>query len=116
VSITVRTFLIVAPLLFASVASAEELCPKYGDCVPSDAFACTDIARSSFITRVCFDAAKRYMIVRLNATDYHYCEIGQSVVSAFLAAKSMGSFYNKNIKSNGEDGPFDCRTHSVPSY
>ncbi|WP_197521027.1 hypothetical protein [Bradyrhizobium icense] len=33
-----------------------------------------------------------------------------------MAAPSMGQFYNANIKGSGKDGPFDCRTHRVPSY
>jgi hypothetical protein len=29
---------------------------------------------------------------------------------AFVAAPSMGQFYNQKIKGTGSDGPFDCRT------
>ena len=25
-------------------------------------------------------------------------------------------FYNTNIKGTGKNGPFDCRTHKVPTY
>jgi hypothetical protein len=35
---------------------------------------------------------------------------------AFLAAPSMGQYYNVNIKGSGSDGPFDCRTHLAPKY
>ncbi|WP_461352239.1 KTSC domain-containing protein [Bradyrhizobium sp. USDA 4454] len=35
---------------------------------------------------------------------------------AFLAAPSMGRYYNATIKGSGSDGPFDCRTHRVPKY
>ena len=37
-------------------------------------FACTTVERSSFIRRVCYDAANSYMIVLLNQTYYHYCD------------------------------------------
>ncbi|MGO7836906.1 KTSC domain-containing protein [Rhizobium johnstonii] len=98
------------------MAGAEQLCPKYGRCIPADSFRCQIVSRSSLVTRVCYDEAKHYMIVRLKQADYHYCEVGPEIVQQFLAADSMGSFYNQNIKSGPTDGPFDCRTHSVPSY
>jgi KTSC domain len=69
------------------------------------------IARSSFIQRVCYDASNSYMLINLNGTWYHYCEIGPGMVSSLLAAESMGRFYNVSIKGN-----FDCWTHRVPDY
>lgn len=89
---------------------------KYRGTVDLKTFACNDISRSSFITRVCYDRAKQYMIVRLHATYYHYCELPPKTLSAFLDAPSMGTFYNQQIKGTGRDGPFDCRTHAVPEY
>jgi hypothetical protein len=89
---------------------------KYRGSVDLKTFACNDISRSSFITRVCYDRAKQYMIIRLNTTYYHYCELSPATLSAFLEAPSMGTFYNQRIKGTGRDGPFDCRTHSVPEY
>ncbi|TFW54422.1 KTSC domain-containing protein [Bradyrhizobium sp. MOS001] len=38
------------------------------------------------------------------------------IVDAWLAADSMGRYYNANIKGTGKDGPYDCRTHKVPQY
>ncbi|WP_409411049.1 hypothetical protein [Bradyrhizobium jicamae] len=38
------------------------------------------------------------------------------MLDAFIAAPSMGQFYNLSIKETGSDGPFDCRTHRVPQY
>lgn len=87
--------------------SDEQLCPKYGACVPASAFECQDITRSSLIQRVCYSAEKQYMIVKLGdkGTDYHYCSIPADVVAAFLAAESMGRFYNQNIKSGKPTAP-----------
>lgn len=39
-----------------------------------------------------------------------------AVYDAFLAADSMGRYYNANIKGTGKDGPYDCRTHRKPKY
>jgi hypothetical protein len=97
-------------------AYASELCPKYGDCVPRAAFECSDVDRSSLVTRVCYSAAKSYMIVRLKQTDYHYCEIDAETVRRFLAAASMGRFYNAEIKDSGTGGRFSCRERPQPKF
>ena len=51
------------------------------------------------------------MIVLLNQTYYHYCDIDSVTVDAFEAAESMGRYFNASIK-----GHFDCLTGRVPSY
>jgi hypothetical protein len=56
------------------------------------------------------------MLIKLNETYYHYCELPAAVLEQFMAAQSMGQFYNQNIKGWGSDGPFDCRTHRFPNY
>jgi hypothetical protein len=104
--------------LLVSVSSGRtaELCPKYGNCVPAEHFECTEIARSSVVTRVCYNEASSYMIIRLKRTDYHYCAIDAGTVAALVAADSMGRFYNQNIKSNANGGKFDCRNNPVPVF
>lgn len=103
-------------VLAVSPASAEELCPKYGKCVPADQFACQEVDRSSVVTRVCYNEAKAYMIIRLKKTDYHYCDVDPATVSDLLTSQSIGRFYNKHIKGSATDGRFDCRTHPVPTF
>lgn len=73
-------------------------------------FDCKDITRSSFIDRVCYDSADAYMIVSLNGTYYHYCDIDNDTVEAFEIAPSMGHFYDVSIR-----GHFDCRIGHVPA-
>ena len=70
----------------------------------------------SFVQRVCYDADQQYMIVMLNDTYYHYCEIDDQTVDALINASSVGEYFNQHIKGDGSDGPFDCRTHRVPTY
>lgn len=91
-------------------AKSQELCPKYGSCVPESQFECHDIDRSSLVTRVCYDATEKYMIIRLKSTYYHYCRIDPATVSALLNADSMGSFYRDNIKDSATGGKFSCRS------
>ena len=74
-------------------------------------FQCDSINRSSLVTRVCYDRKEQYMVIGLQGTYYHYCEIDAGTVSALRGAESMGRFYNSNIK-----GRFDCRTNRVPTY
>ena len=97
-------------LTWAAECSAESVDVKYRGAVTLDRFSCSSIERSSFIRRVCYDGPDAYMIVKLNDTYYHYCDIDKATVDSFLGADSMGRFYNASIK-----GRFDCRTDHVPS-
>ena len=103
--------IVVAFSVCPSLARAESVHVKYRGEVDLKPFDCTDIARSSFIRRVCYDGRNEYMLISLNGTFYHYCEIDPGTVSSLLTAPSMGRFYNANIK-----GDFDCRVHRVPGY
>jgi hypothetical protein len=94
-----------------SVARAEVVQVKYRGLVDLAPFKCETITRSSFIQRVCYDEAKRYMLINLNGTWYHYCGIDGRTVASLNAAPSMGQYYNANIK-----GRFDCRVTPPPTY
>ena len=102
--------------LIAASARAETVDVKYRGIVDLKPFVCTDITRSSFIQRVCYDKAQSYMLIDLRGTYYHYCELPAAILEAFMAAPSMGQFFNQNIKGSGSDGPYDCRTHRIPTY
>lgn len=109
-------FALITSLTTATWASAETIDVKYYGRLDLAPLACTDITRSSFINRACYDKAKRFMVVQLKNTYYPYCEMPAATYQAFLDAPSMGKFYNANIRGTGQDGPFDCRTHPVPKY
>jgi hypothetical protein len=93
----------------AGECKSETVDVKYRGPVDLAPFKCVAIDRSSFIRRVCYNAANSYMIVLLNETYYHYCDIDKATVDAFNAADSMGRFFNASIKDH-----FDCRTGPVP--
>jgi hypothetical protein len=95
---------------------AETIDVKYYGTLDLATFVCTDITRSSFINRACYDKAKQFMVVALRSVYYPYCEMPPTTFDAFLAAPSMGQYYNTNIKGTGTEGPFDCRTHRAPKY
>lgn len=101
--------------LLATSAHAETVDVKYRGPVDLKPFTCQD-TKSSFVNRVCYDEKNQYMVILLKETYYHYCEIPKSTVDALLSADSKGLYYNANIKGTGKNGPYDCRTHKVPSY
>lgn len=101
--------------ILSATAQAETVNVKYRGLVDLKPFTCTN-TESSFVNRVCYDKANSYMLILLNNTWYHYCEIDAVTVASLISAGSVGRFYNANIKGTGKDGPFDCRTHKVPTY
>ena len=98
-------------LAFSGVTNAETVNVKYRGIVDLKPFKCESISRSSLVNRVCYDSHERYMIINLQGTYYHYCEIDAGTVSQLLQAQSMGRYFNQSIK-----GRFDCRTNRVPAY
>jgi hypothetical protein len=103
-------------LLIVTPVNSETVDVRYRGVVDLRPFACTDTPRSSFIQRVCYDKAQSYMIISLRGTYYHYCELPPVTFDGLMGASSMGQFFNQNIKGTGSDGPYDCRTHRVPTY
>lgn len=100
----------------ATSAQSETVDVKYYGRLDLAPLACTNIARSSFINRTCYDKDKRFMVIQLKSVYYPYCEMPSAIYDAFVAAPSMGRYYNANIKGTGQHGPFDCRTHPAPKY
>lgn len=70
-----------------------------------------DTSKSSWIEEARYDKDERYMIINLQGTNYHYCDVPKSTWESFQNADSFGSDYNSYIKGN-----FDCRDYDVPNY
>ena len=103
--------IIIALLLVGAYRSRSEFVQvKYRGEVNLARFGCTDIDRSRFVRRICYEDGNSYMLINLNGTYYHYCEVDGETVAGLLHAESVGGFFNVNIK-----GRFDCRTHHVPN-
>ena len=92
-------------------ANAETVDVKYRGLVDLAPFTCETVTRSSLVQRVCYDPREQYMIINLQGTYYHYCEIDAGTVDQLRTAPSMGRYYSAVIKGN-----FDCRTRRVPAY
>lgn len=108
-------FIILAALVLAGQAArAETVQVKYHGPVSLDAFACEDVKEGSDVSRVCYDARERYMVIRLRTTYYHYCEVDAATVKGLQRAGSKRQFFESRIRGSGAGGPFDCRTHPIP--
>src|SRR3978361_897090 len=103
--------LVTSTVAGSSWAAAETIDVKYYGKLDLAPFACTDVTRSSVVNRACYDKAHQFMVVQLRSVFAPEWEMPPATFAAFLAAPSMGHYYNTTIKGSGSDGPFDCRTH-----
>src|SRR6478609_10595451 len=94
------TLVITTALADGTWAAAETIDVKYYGKLDLAPFACTDVSRSSFINRACYDKSQQFMVVQLRSVYYPYCEMPAPTFEAFLTAPSMGKYYNANIKGS----------------
>lgn len=97
--------------LAATGVAAETVDVKYRGPVDLRPFSCEAVSRSSLVERLCYDAAQRYVVVKLTGTYYQYCNVPAEVVSDWKRSPSMGKYFNANLK-----GRFDCRVTPPPAY
>ncbi len=90
---------------------AETVNVKYRGDVDLAPFSCEWVSRSSVVNRLCYDSKEQYVIVKLKATYYHYCEVPASIIENWRNADSMGRYYNAQVK-----GLYDCRIYRAPKY
>jgi KTSC domain len=60
-------------------------------------FACTDTPRSTVVQRVCYDGARRHLLVSVGGAYSEYCGMPAATFDAFVTAPSMGQFYRQRI-------------------
>jgi KTSC domain len=106
-----RLAFILALIFTANWQEAETVDVEDRGPVDLTAFDCHDITRSSIISRVCYDAEGRRLLVQRHAAYRQYCDLPKDTLDAFLNAPSMGRFFNANIEPAGTDGdgPYGCR-------
>jgi hypothetical protein len=66
---------------------------------------------SSLEKRIVYDSESKYLVVKLNATYYHYCGVSSKTLNDWLTSPSLGKYYIHYIKNK-----YDCRKGFVPSY
>jgi hypothetical protein len=101
-------------LLLSAEFGSETVDVRGRGAVDLSTFECRDVNRSSLIQRVCYDQAKRYMIVGIKGVYDQYCELPQPAFEGLMGAPSMGQFFNQHIRGSGADGRYDCRTLRMP--
>jgi len=106
---------VITTIAMLSIARADVVDVKYWGPVDLVSFDCMSISRSSLVTRVCYLEKKSYLVVGLKNVYYHYCDIEAGTVRDFLAASSMGTFYNASIKDSGTRGRFSCKDKTPPT-
>lgn len=109
-SIEILILVCMCLIIGIGTALAETVHVKHHGPVTLSSFECDWITRSSLVKRLCYDKKEAYVIVNLNGTYYHYCEVPSNVVTAWRNAESMGRFYNAHMK-----GRYDCRVLRVPA-
>ena len=85
---------------------------KYRDTqVDISDFLTTNTSNSSFIENAYYDSDNEYLILKMNWTYYHRCEVPRYVWNDFKNADSKWTYYNKYIKWE-----YDCRYATIPIY
>ncbi len=103
-----RIAFILALLFTSSWEEAEIVNVKDRGAVDLKPFNCQDITRSSVVSRVCYDAESRRMLVQRHAVYRQYCELPKHTVDAFLNAPSMGQFFKINIEGGDGSRLYTC--------
>jgi hypothetical protein len=94
--------------------SAQNVTVQYRDSrvnIADSSFEYLDTSKSSWINGAWYDSYEDYMVINLNSSYYHYCDMPSSTWNAFEKANSFGSTYNSLIK-----GQYSCEDTTVPNY
>ena len=109
----IRTVATALVLLWTAPVVTETVDVRDRGTIDLAPFACTDTPRSSVVQRVCYDHARRYLLINVGGSYSDYCELPMATFTAFVAATSMGQFYRQHIEGSDGHQPFTCRTHRV---
>jgi KTSC domain len=89
-------------VLLAPAALADEVDVRQRGRLSLDEFNCARM-ESSFIRRVCYDKANRYLLIQLGSTWREYCNVPEETASTLIEAESAARFFNAHIR-----GKFVC--------
>ena len=110
----IRSVAIVLALLWTAPVIPEKVELGERGFVDLAPFACTDTPRSSIVQRICYDEARRYLLINVRGSYRDYCDLPAATFYAFIAAPSMGQFYKQNIAASGHE-PFHCPADHAPA-
>ncbi len=92
-------------------AYAETVSVAHGSDVDLKTFQCTDIAQQGGVERVCYDGAKKYLLIRHDKIWRHFCSVEGSIAQRFLASHSMEHYLGAIL-----DNHHACRRDNMPKY
>src|SRR3979411_1076130 len=109
----IRSVAAALALLWTAPVVTEKVDVRDPGAIDLARFACTDAPRSSIVQRVCYDQARRYLLVNVRGSYRDYCELPAAIFNAFVAAPSMGQFYRQNIAASDPEGPVNCQARAT---
>ncbi|MFO1108278.1 MAG: KTSC domain-containing protein [Bradyrhizobium sp.] len=101
----IRSAAALLALLSISPVTTEPVELSGGREVDLAPFACTDTPRSTVVQRVCYDEARRHLLVNVGGAYSEYCNLPAATFQAFVVAPSMGQFFRQSIAAAT---PFTC--------
>jgi len=104
--------LLIASVLIAATAIFEmRMAPVRGRTdADMSAFDCTDITESKLLKRVCYDAARRYLLADVAGRYYANCNIDAATVDGLLEAESVPTYYLTEIRAGHK-----CKAADLPA-
>lgn len=100
--------MILAIVLFCvTSAKAETIDVKYLGQVNLNSYKCPDIEQDEDVKRICFDASRSHLIVKLGSTYYNYCNVPHDIFVEWISSESLYKYYKKSIITNRSEGRVD---------
>jgi hypothetical protein len=93
----IRSVATMLALLCASPVTTEAVDVRGRGQIDLASFACTDTPRSTVVQRVCYDEARRHLLVKADGAYSEYCRLPAATFEAFVVARSMGQYYRQRI-------------------
>jgi hypothetical protein len=102
----IRSVATLLALVWTSPVLTETVDVRGRGTVDLATFACTDTPRSTVVQRVCYDQARRHLLVNVGGTYSEYCRLPAATFEAFIVAPSMGQYHRQHIAVAAT--PFAC--------
>ena len=90
---------VILMLLLPMAARAEVVGVKNAGDVDLSALDCTTITESRLLHRVCYDAAKRYLIAQIGEDYYDSCNVAPKAVDGLFESEHVVAYYNREIRA-----------------
>lgn len=79
--------------------------------VGGDRFEELGLIIDSTVNNAWYDSGEMYLIIRLNKTNYHYCEVPKGVWLGLKSTRNPYEYYIDTLREN-----YDCRINHLPAY